>query len=152
MGQEHICKKAIVDYDSVEDVVLKLAVVTAIQHELEMPKKLISLLHVNLKEMRQYYLEIQDRMDDPIKLLYVWKIIERENIHRDEENALVSQNDKKSKVYDYNKTVEELASQDISKRNITYTQGAVSTKVLPKNAPGPKTNGKRRHNQTSSND
>lgn len=120
-----MCKKAPVDFDSVEDIVLKYAILTAIQHELDIPQKLISMLQVNLKEIRQYYLELQDRIDDPIKLLYVWKIIERENIHRDEENALASQNDKKSKVYDYNKTVEELASQDISKRNITYTQGTL---------------------------
>ena len=84
------------------------------------------MLQINLKEAKQYYLEIQDRIDDPIKLLYVWKIIERENIHRDEENDLDKQNDKKNKVYDYNKTVEELASQDISKRNITYTQGGLN--------------------------
>ena len=119
---------------------------------MEIPQRLISMLHVNMKEMKQYYEDIQDRIDDPVKLLYIWKIIERENIHRDEENALASQNDKKSKVYDYNKTVEELASQDISKRNITYTQGTLQNKVAPKNAPAPKSNGKRRHNQTSSND
>lgn len=76
------------DYDSVEDVALKFALMTAIQQELAMPKKLLSLLQISLKEAKQYYLEIQDRLDDPIKLLYVWKIIERENIHRDEENAL----------------------------------------------------------------
>lgn len=152
LNQDQMCKKAPVDFDSVEDIVLKYAILTAIQHELEIPQKLISMLQVNLKEIRQYYLEIQDRIDDPIKLLYVWKIIERENIHRDDENALASQNDKKSKVYDYNKTVEELASQDISKRNITYTQGTLQNKVMPKNTPAPKSNGKRRHNQTSSND
>ena len=150
-----MCKKTPVDFDSVEDIVLKFAILTALQHELDIPQKLIKMLQVNLSDIRHYYLELQDRIDDPIKLLYVWKIIERENIHRDEENALASQNDKKSKVYDYNKTVEELASQDISKRNITYTQGTMQNKVLPKSTTGvaPKaTNGKRRHNQTSSND
>ena len=110
MNQDQIGKKAPVDFDSVEDIVLKYAILTAVQHELDIPQKLISMLQVNMKEIRQYYAEIQDRIDDPIKLLYIWKIIERENIHRDEEDALASQNDKKSKVYDYNKTVEELAS------------------------------------------
>jgi len=73
-------------------------------------------------------------ISDPVTILYAWKIIERENIHRDEENTFASTNDKKSKVYDYNRTVEELASQDISKRNITYSS-TIQNKATIKGAP-----------------
>ena len=72
-------------------------------------------------DMMAYYEEVGEVISDPVRILYAWKIIERENIHRDEENTFASTNDKKSKVYDYNRTVKELASQDISKRNITYS-------------------------------
>lgn len=108
--QEPVCKKAPVDFDSVEDIILKFAFLTAIYHETKIPEDLISALSIDMKEMNIYCEEICDKISDPIKLLYVWKIIERDNIHRDEENTFDAQNDKKSKVYDYNKTVEELAS------------------------------------------
>jgi len=120
--QEPVCKKAPVDFDSVEDIIVKFAFVSAINHETKVPEDLATALSIDMKEMATYCEEIRDKISDPIKLLYVWKIIERDNIHRDEENSLDAANDKKSKVYDYNKTVEELASQDISKRNMTYSQ------------------------------
>ena len=120
--QEPVWKKAPIDFDSVEDIIVKFAFLSAINHETKIPEDLAAALSIDMKEMTTYCEEICDRISDPIKLLYVWKIIERDNIHRDEENSFDAANDKKSKVYDYNKTVEELASQDISKRNMTYSQ------------------------------
>jgi len=94
-----------------------------------------------MADMIAYYDEVGAVISDPVTILYAWKIIERENIHRDEENTFASTNDKKSKVYDYNRTVEELASQDISKRNITYSstiQNKATIKGVPPARPAAK--------------
>lgn len=55
---QQIGKKAPIDFDSVEDIVLKYALLTAVQHELDIPHKLLQMLQVNMKEIRQYYVEI----------------------------------------------------------------------------------------------
>ena len=121
-----------VDFASVEDIILKFAIITAIQHEQEMPGLLISRLQLDLRELQHFYYEIQDKIDDPIKHLYAWKLISRENIHRDEQSESAAQSDRKGRVYDYNKTVEELATQDISKRNlILANQAAAATFKMP---------------------
>jgi hypothetical protein len=37
MGQDQMCKKAPIDFDSVEDIILKYGILTAIQHEQDIP-------------------------------------------------------------------------------------------------------------------
>ena len=116
-----------------------------------MPEKLVEHLSLNMADLVAYFEEVGEAISEPVRILYAWKMIERENIHRDEENTFASTNDKKSKVYDYNRTVEELASQDISKRNITYSS-TIQNKATIKSAPPSRPAAKKRPAAANSDD